>query len=136
MKCCDSGLLRRKKAAESLYEYSLNLFENGMENLIILGDWNDDLRDKQGEHCFAPFLADPLFFFANEPLLNDENNVSYPKLPYRSFLDHILVTKEFLNPESDYRVATLPVEAYFGSFENYEKLISDHKPVMVGIPIQ
>lgn len=136
MKCCDSGLLRRKKASESLHEYSLNLFEDGMENLIILGDWNDDLRDNPGEHCFDPFLSDQRFFFANNPLLNDDNNVSYPKEPYRSFLDHILVTKEFLNPDSDYRIVTLPVETYFGSFEKYEELISDHKPVMVGIPIQ
>ena len=30
--------------------------------MIILGDWNDDLKDKDGEHCFDPFFNDSNVF--------------------------------------------------------------------------
>ena len=51
MKCCDSGLNRRKNASEMLYSYLINEIESGYSNFIVLGDWNDDLKDKYGEHC-------------------------------------------------------------------------------------
>ena len=55
MKCCDSGLNRRKKAAVMLHEY-LNSHFKELSNLIVLGDWNDDTKDKAGHHCFDPFF--------------------------------------------------------------------------------
>ena len=103
---------------------------------IVLGDWNDDLRDKPGEHCFLPFLNDDRMYFVNTPLLNDESQISYPKPPYRSFLDHILVTEDLLQSNSNYRIMTIPIDDYMGGYDVYEKFISDHKPVMVGIPLK
>ena len=135
MKCCDSGLLRRKNASKMLFNYVDELFMSKQKNIIVLGDWNDDLRDKAGEHCFNPFLEDERMYFANNPLLSDDSQVSYPKEPYRSFLDHILVTEHLLKSNSDYRVMTIPIDAYMGGFDVYEEYISDHKPVMVGIPL-
>ena len=111
------------------------LFDANNVLYIVLGDWNDDLRDKPGEHCFQPFLEDDRMYFANTPLLNDDSQVSYPKEPYRSFLDHILVTENLLNSNSNYRIMTIPIDQYMGGFEVYEEYISDHKPVMVGIPL-
>ena len=135
MKCCDSGLSRRKKAGEMLYEYVLEIY-NEKSNLIILGDWNDDLRDLPGEHCFKPFLEDNNMYFANTKILYDDSQVSYPKEPYRSFLDHILITQDFMNYQTDYRVMTIPIDNYMGGFDVYEEYISDHKPVMIGIPLK
>ena len=59
MKCCDSGLSRRKKAAEMLYAY---LEEHSNKNIIVLGDWNDDLKDFPSEHCFSKFILDEKYF--------------------------------------------------------------------------
>ena len=58
MKFCDSGLNRRKNASQMLYDYISNEISLGYSNFIVLGDWNDDLKDNYGEHCFDPFFND------------------------------------------------------------------------------
>ena len=133
MKCCDSGLQRRIKAANMLYDYiDEELSYN--ENIIILGDWNDDLKDKEGEHCFESFLNDNRFYFPTNDLTYDITKASYPKEPYVSFLDHILVTSSFIDKNS-YQVDTIPIDKYMGGFDIYELYISDHMPVYLSFPV-
>ena len=133
MKCCDSGLQRRIKAANMLYDYiDEELFYN--ENIIVLGDWNDDLKDNEGEHCFELFLNDDRFYFPTNDLTYDITKASYPKEPYVSFLDHILVTSSFIDKNS-YQVDTIPIDKYMGGFDIYESYISDHMPVYLSFPI-
>lgn len=134
MKCCDSGLLRRKRAGKMLHDYVDDLYKKN-EYIIVLGDWNDDLRDKPGEHCFNPFFEDDRMYFANLRIVDDETQVSYPKEPYKSFLDHILITEEFLSSQTEFRIMTIPIDNYMGGFDVYEEYISDHKPVLLGIPL-
>ena len=126
MKCCDSGLKRRQKASLMLYEYLIGI-EN-KNNLIVLGDWNDDLKDEPKEHCFSPFLNDDRFYFPTNDLTHDITKASYPKEPYVSFLDHILVTSSFIDKNS-YQVDTIAIDEYMGGFDIYELYISDHMPV-------
>ena len=70
-------------------------------------------------------------YFANTRILHDESQVSYPKEPYVSFLDHILVSKSFL--PGTYTIKTIPIDDYMGGFSIYEKYISDHMPVLLSI---
>ena len=132
MKCCDSGLFRRKKASEQLYNYLLSHITMN-PNVIVLGDWNDDLKDKDGEHCFELYLDDDKFFFPTNDITHIIEKASYPKEPYVSFLDHIMVTEKFLN-DKNYIVDTVPMDSYMGSFKNYESYISDHMPVYLSFP--
>ena len=133
MKCCDSGLKRRIKAANMLYDYiDKELSYN--DNIIILGDWNDDLKDEPGEHCFQSFLDDDRFYFPTNDLTYDISKASYPKEPYVSFLDHILVTNAFISKGS-YKIDTIPIDRYMGGFDVYETYISDHMPVYLSFPI-
>jgi len=132
MKCCDSGLYRRQQAAKMLYEYAVDNLDIN-ENLIILGDWNDDLKDAEGEHCFDTFMNDDRFLFPTLDITYDISKASYPKEPYVSFLDHILITSSFLN-NKQYIVNTIPMDEYMGSFEIYEAYISDHMPVYLSFP--
>ena len=44
MKCCDSGFKRRINSSNMLYDYVVSNL-NINENIIILGDWNDDTKD-------------------------------------------------------------------------------------------
>ena len=60
----------------------------------------------------------------------DISQATYPKEPYVSFLDHILVTTSIIEKNNDYIVKTLPFDKYMGSFEIYEKYISDHMTVL------
>jgi len=133
MKCCDSGLNRRKLAAKQLYDYvKSNLDESLSNQYIILGDWNDDLKDDVGEHCFDLFMKDGSMFFPTLDITYDLDQASYPKEPYVSFLDHILVSNSLVNGKN-YTVKTLPIDDYMGSYSIYEEYISDHMPVLLSI---
>ena len=136
MKCCDSGLQRRKKASEMLYNYIKNeINETSYSNFIVLGDWNDDLKDDPAEHCFNPFLNDEKFNFLSDLIDDNVNNATYPKEPYVSFLDHIMTTSDFIDYNNDkLYVQTVFIENYIGGYNIYEKLLSDHRPVMISIP--
>jgi endonuclease/exonuclease/phosphatase family metal-dependent hydrolase len=130
MKCCDSGLFRRKEASKMLHAYIDNETKKDYSNFIVLGDWNDDLKDEEGEHCFEPFLNDSRFFFPTADITHDISQASYPKEPYVSFLDHILISKSLI-PNSSYDIRTIPIDKYMGSFSIYEEYISDHMPVLL-----
>ena len=133
MKCCDSGLNRRKLAAEQLYNYLNNHLNKSLSNqFIVLGDWNDDLKDDPGEHCFDLFLNDSSMFFPTLDITYDLKQATYPKEPYVSFLDHILVSNTLID-NKNYLVKTLPFDDYMGSFKIYEEYISDHMPVLLSI---
>ena len=136
MKCCDSGLKRRKKASEMLYNYIENeMTETRYSNFIVLGDWNDDLKDDPSEHCFNPFLNDDKYNFLSDLIDDDIGNATYPKEPYVSFLDHILTTSKFIDYENkELEVETVMIENFIGGYEIYERLLSDHRPVMFSIP--
>ena len=118
-----------------LYDYLELEFERGNKNFIVLGDWNDDLKDKPNEHCFDLFFNNKEFYFVNQPIINDLNQASYPKEPYFSFLDHILVTKSFINSNSISNVFTIPIDSYMNGYHIYESYISDHKPVLLSFNI-
>ena len=135
MKCCDSGLLRRKRASAMLHEYVSRENYDQDHLMLIVGDWNDDLRDAEGEHCFTPFLDDHRYKFATLDIVNDISQLTYPKAPYQSFLDHILVSKSLVSPDA-YLVKTIPIDDYMGGFSIYEEYISDHMPVMLSFSFE
>ena len=134
MKCCDSGLLRRQKAAQMLHEYLDNNYDK-QSNLIVLGDWNDDTKDNPGEHCFEPFFQDDRFYFTTRNIALDINQATYPKEPYVSFLDHIMVSEDLLPRESIYDVQTILMGNFMGGYDVYEAYISDHLPVLLSFPV-
>ena len=127
MKCCDSGLLRRQRAAEMLYNYLEKEYLKNENNFIILGDWNDDLKDEEGEHCFSNFLNDEKYFFPTFNITYDLNQASYPKEPYVSLLDNILVMKSVLDHDDKYNIQTIRLDKYMGGFEIYES----HSPAPI-----
>ena len=135
MKCCDSGLSRRKKAADMLYGYLDDNYEK-QSNLIVLGDWNDDTKDESGQHCFDPFFMDDRFYFVTKNISLQLDQASYPKEPYVSFLDHIMVSESLLtNTDSNYNVQTLQMGEFMGGYDIYDAFISDHLPVMLSLPV-
>ena len=119
-----------------LHNYVASEVGNGYSNFIILGDWNDDLRDAPNEHSFEPFLTDDRFYFVNRDIVNDPKQVSYPKEPWVSFLDHILVTESLIPKEVGYKIQTIRMDQYMGGLDVYEAYISDHLPVMLSFSMQ
>jgi len=123
MKCCDSGLARRQKAAQMLYGYLDESFAE-QSNIIVLGDWNDDTKDEPGQHCFDPFFQDDRFYFTTREIAFDIEQATYPKEPYVSFLDHIMVSEELIPRGESYEINTL-LMGY----------ISDHRPVLLSFSV-
>ncbi len=134
MKCCDSGLARRQKAAQMLYGYLDESFAE-QSNIIVLGDWNDDTKDEPGQHCFDPFFQDDRFYFTTREIAFDIEQATYPKEPYVSFLDHIMVSEELIPRGKSYEINTLLMGDYMGGYDIYETYISDHLPVMLSFSI-
>ena len=134
MKCCDSGLQRRQKAGQMLYGY-LDEHYDEQSNIIVLGDWNDDTKDDPGEHCFEPFFRDDRFYFTTREIAFDINQASYPKEPYVSFLDHIMISEKLLPRESSYDVKTILMGDFMGGYDVYETYISDHRPVLLSFSV-
>ncbi|MDA3813855.1 MAG: endonuclease/exonuclease/phosphatase family protein [Candidatus Cloacimonetes bacterium] len=121
---------RRYDACNLLDEYiSQNLPD---ENVIILGDMNDELTDLQSNNVFVSFLneADEYDFTDMEIAEGSSVYWSYPSWP--SHLDHILITNElfdeFVLPNS--YAETLCIDDLLdGGLSEYDNNVSDHRPV-------
>ena len=80
-------------------------------------------------HFSTSFLNDDRYFFPTLDITYDISQASYPKEPYVSFLDHILVSKNLFS--DSYNVQTIKLDKYMGGFKVYENYISDHLPVLL-----
>jgi len=137
LKCCGDGLYRRQKSLEQLHDLLAQYIETGDENIIVVGDWNDQLTDIGTNQSFTAFLNDPeQFQFATMEIDSDTAQASYPNWIVPSLLDHILYSKGFFDEQKlGGKIQTLRMEDVLGSWELYEKILSDHRPVMWSIPI-
>ena len=118
----------RKEALGKLEEY-INQFLPE-ENVILLGDLNDELNDSM--NVFQNFINDSTNYkFVDMDLAYGSSaNWSYPGRP--SHVDHILITNElfdeFASTESN--VETIRAEEKLDEgWREYENYISDHRPV-------
>ncbi len=136
LKCCGDGLYRRQRSMEQLHGLLSDYLGQGFENIIVMGDWNDQLDDAGLEQSFYPFLNDrENFRFATEPIHLDVDQASYPSWP--SFLDHILYARGFFDEQAaGGKVQTLKVDEYVGGWDIYEATLSDHRPVFWSIPVK
>lgn len=128
LKCCDDGFHRRRASAELLYSYLLESSSNGIANQIVAGDWNDDISDNANINSFNFFINDTSNFrFVTWDLANSDSDVydSYPSYP--SFIDHILITKDLFDEDSNGDVQTIRLGDYISG---YDEIISDHRPVL------
>lgn len=121
LKCCNDGRNRRANASALLKSYIDTNLPN--ENVILLGDFNDEIFET--DDVFANFSNDSFNYkFADETIAKgNSSNWSYPSWP--SHLDHILITNELFDRLLDTEV--LKVNNCSSSYPN---ILSDHRPVM------
>ncbi len=120
----------RKSASEKLEDY-VNEYLS-VENVIILGDLNDELNEDPSNNVFQNYINDASNFkFTDMDIAySSPSNWSYPSWP--SHLDHILITNELFDEfdNEGSSVQTIRLEEYFDNgWIDYEKYISDHRPV-------
>lgn len=145
-KCCGNGRLesdewdeeqRRKDANDLLKQYIDRNWAK--EKAMLLGDLNDILTDRTEHNVFASFLNDGLNYrFADLDIAKGPKpEWSYPGWP--SHLDHILISNElfkaFESPGAT--IQTLAIEDYLkGGFSEFDRNISDHRPVALKLPME
>ncbi len=146
-KCCGDGILdlddyndeetKRYHASNYLKDYIDNNFPE--ENVIMLGDLNDELTDETQNNVFQQILDDPdNYSFADMEIANASSSEwSYPTWP--SHLDHILITNELFNEfEKDISdIQCIKLDDYFtNGWNEYESKVSDHRPVALKLSYQ
>ena len=138
-KCCGNGTIEMEYDDEEYRRLqscilTKTYIESNLDgkNVILVGDFNDELSDPESTNVFINFNndAENYLFVDKNIAVGSSINWSYPGWP--SHLDHILITNElfdeFANTESS--VETIRVEEYFDNgWTDYEKYISDHRPV-------
>jgi len=130
----EKNIVRRREACRLLDEYIDEFLST--ENVILLGDLNDQLTDAEDENAFTVFLDDKQnYYFADWDIAADSTaNWSYPYWKYRSHLDHILISNElfdeFEKKGSDIRTITIDKFMEGGEDTRY-KYITDHRPVVL-----
>lgn len=146
LKCCGDGILnltntddeeyRRYEAINLLKSYIDNNLQN--ENVILLGDLNDELSDNIYNNVFQSIIDDNLnYLFTDYDIaLGSSSNWSYPSWP--SHLDHILISNELFNEFdlSNSDIQTIKIDDYLsGGWTEYDQDITDHRPVALKLVI-
>ncbi len=138
-KCCGDGILnlnddsdeekRRYDAVNLLKEYIDENLSN--ENVIILGDLNDDISEPASNNVFQLIIDDPSYEFVDYQIASgSSSNWSFPNWP--SHLDHILVSNELFDQLLYSEVETVKLDQYIdGGWSEYDYNISDHRPVFM-----
>tara|TARA_Y100001970_G_C14132091_1_gene802252 strand:- start:443 stop:1327 length:885 start_codon:yes stop_codon:yes gene_type:complete len=136
-KCCGDGEInfyneddeeyRRYQSSIFLEEYINEHFSN--KNVILLGDFNDQLSDIEEHNVFMPFLNKQTKYDFTDYYIEDDNDISFFSYPtWPSHLDHILISNELF--DKVILTKTIRVEDQMpNGWDDYESIISDHRPV-------
>ncbi|MBC8526397.1 MAG: endonuclease/exonuclease/phosphatase family protein [Candidatus Cloacimonetes bacterium] len=136
--CCGNGQIdgdewdeerRRQEASLLLEEYINDNFSE--QNVILIGDLNDEIDESELTNVFWNFIEDPEdFLFTDMNIATDSSSTywSYPTWP--SHIDHILITNELFYVVEDIQTVCICNYLTDGWTEYYEN-ISDHQPVVL-----
>ncbi len=146
LKCCGNGIIdlgnnddeefRRLKACQLLHDYVLDSLKN--KNVIIAGDWNDELQEPAEQNVFWPLIADSTNFTFVDMNIAIGNNSGWSWPGWNSsysaaHFDHLMIN-EYLFDEmksGESRIQTIHVEDLFkNGADDYDSYISDHRPLL------
>ena len=142
LKCCGDGALDTSDASdeENRRFIAMNLLKQYIDdnlpgqNVIVLGDLNDDIAEESTNNVFQNILEDSEnYFFSDIEIANgSSSHWSFPNWP--SHLDHILITNEIFNGLTRIQTQTIKIDSYMdGGWSEYDYNVSDHRPVAIKI---
>ena len=126
----EKNIARRRNAVERIDEYIK--VNKDTDNVIVLGDMNDQLTDPEKENPFGNFLnQEKEYRFADYSIAADTtSNWSYPYWKYRGHIDHILISNELFDEFETAEVKTIAIDHFMDGGDNARyKFIGDHRPV-------
>lgn len=121
----EESVERRRQACQKLKNYISTYFLTGAEkDILIVGDFNDELDDPVEENIFQEFLND----MANYEFLT----LATKDIPtyignFESSIDHILISD---NSKDEYQGGNIQVLKIDEAFSKYVDYVSDHRPVL------
>ncbi len=130
-KAYDEGFDQRFGASEILSDY---IQSHPSDNIVVIGDFNDEITDPESNNSLWPLVSDPNAEFVTMSIAYNSYQNSYPWGSYAGFIDHILISSNLFDENENGFVQTLRIDDYVGS-SSYQNQISDHRPVMWKIPI-
>ena len=120
----ESNEARRRSAVGKLRDWIDGLRGQGRSDVVIVGDWNDELLDPSWENVFGDLTeASAGTRFLTEPL---EQDGALTYVPWKRMLDHVLMTEELSLEHEATEVLALD-ETWR---EDYVDVVSDHRPVL------
>ena len=120
----NSDFERRLESCQLLSDY---INESANQNIIILGDFNDEITDQQNNNSLWPLISNNSINFTTASIANIDEYATYPSWP--SFIDHIAVTNGIYDQATNETIKTIRVDDYTG-YSFYHNNISDHRPVV------
>ncbi len=137
-KCCggSDNENRRLNASMYLHDYISNNFS--IKNVIVMGDFNDELIDSN--NVFEIFFNNvDQYLFADYSMAKENNPWQYWSFPtYPSHIDHVLISNELFDEyeSSTSMCSTILIDDFlFNSWTNYDQYLSDHRPVGLSLKI-
>ena len=115
---------RRYNSCQTLSNY---IDQNSNTNIIILGDYNDEITESQNNNSLWPLVSNTHVAFATDPIANINYYASYPSWP--SFIDHIALSQDLFDEMENSTIQTIRLDDYTG-YDFYQNYISDHRPVL------
>lgn len=116
---------RRRAAAEALANWiETHAGIDADEDIVVLGDFNEDVVGAGPDGAFETFLARPEAYRFVTYDLNAA--AGFSQLSYQSFIDHILITSKALD---EYGAGETVVVDMVKVDADYEETVSDHLPV-------
>ena len=115
---------RRFSSCEDLAGYVVS---HPNDNIIILGDYNDEITDPESSNSLWPLVNNNSVVFTTESIANIDYYASYPSWP--SFIDHILVSQPLFDEMAGSSIKTIRIDDYTG-YNNFQNNFSDHRPVL------
>ena len=115
---------RRRLGCEALETWlETRLATSEEQDVMILGDFNDELLDPPEVNVFGAFLDHPdEYAFLSLPA---EQAGAFSLIPFEAMIDHVLVTTDMLDEVGDGETEVLELDR---SVVSYGEL-SDHRPV-------
>ena len=120
---------RRRRAVEKLKAYLDASVASGADpDVILAGDWNDEITDPPAHNIFLPFLTDSLHYcLLTDSLARQGQAYTFIESPF-SFLDHLVTSRSFKDQTRAWVVDVLAIDQVFNA---YLAEVSDHRPVAV-----
>lgn len=118
----EASRLRRLDAIEKLDAWTRQVIADGEPDVVIVGDYNDELSDAANQNVFGPMLGD-----GYRILTRDLDEDAFSFIPFRALIDHIVMTSGAVE---EFGAGTIAIPNVRPEVLNYTDNVSDHLPVV------